>query len=102
MKNSDIDFKNTDVRKFRQTKMYFLRIIRRIGTKGEKDETGYINILGREISIDKQYINLFTLSEIDLKKMEIKITIEDTKTRNIIEVETQKFMLENVPDSYQT
>ena len=82
LKDSDIDFKNTDVRKFRQTKMYFLRIIRRIGTKGEKDETGYINILGREISIDKQYINLFTLFLIHSRSLTRRKNVQKSSARH--------------------
>ena len=54
------ELENRAVRKFRQKEIYFLRIVRRKGEKGEEDEKGFINILGRDISLDKSCINLFT------------------------------------------
>ena len=70
------ELENRAVRKFRQKKIYFLRIVRRKGEKGGEDEKGFINILGRDISLDKSYINLFTFNTIDLEKMDIWIFLE--------------------------
>ena len=54
------ELENRAVRKFRQKEIYFLRIVRRKGEKAGEDEKGFINILGRDISLDKSCINLFT------------------------------------------
>ena len=44
-------------------KIYFLRIVRRIGDKEDENERGYINILGKEINLSKDLINLFVFSD---------------------------------------
>jgi len=72
-----IDFENRKLNKLKKSKIYFLRVVRRKGDKGQKKESGFINILGVEIIIPKSYINLYTFSIIDLKKARISINVEE-------------------------
>ena len=89
----DIDFENKEVSKLRQTKIYFLRIVRR---KGEKEEErGFINILGEEIIVGKDLINLFTFSIIDVKEGTVSINIED-EGGELSEIKRRKFQIKNV------
>lgn len=89
----DIDFENKQVSKLRQTKIYFLRIVRR---KGEKEEeNGFINILGSEIIVGKDLINLFTFSIIDVKEGTVSINIED-EGGELEEIKRRKFQIKNI------
>ncbi len=72
-----IDLENRKKYKFKKNKIYFLRIVRRKGDKGEKNEKGFINVLGIDIILPKSCINLYTFSIIDLKKEKISINTED-------------------------
>ena len=94
------ELKNREVKKFREKKIHFLRIVRRKGEKGGKDEMGFINILGNDILLDTSYINLFTFNTIDLDKMELSIKIE--KNDGCLEViEERNFTVKNVLGLYQ-
>ncbi|MCW3130135.1 MAG: hypothetical protein N2V75_08585, partial [Methanophagales archaeon] len=95
------ELENRAVRKFRQKKIYFLRIVRRKGEKGGEDEKGFINILGRDISLDKSYINLFTFNTIDLEKMDLSVKIEK-EDGSVDEIKRQKFVVKNVLGLYQS
>ena len=89
------ELKNREVRRFREKKIYFLRIVRRKGEKGGKDEKGFINILGKDLLLDTCYINLFTFNTIELDKMELSIKIE--KKDGCLEViEERNFTVKNV------
>jgi hypothetical protein len=101
MTDSRLDeLENRAVKKFRQKKIYFLRIVRRKGKKGREDEKGFINILGREISLDTSYINLFTFNTIDLKKMDLSVEIEK-EDGSVDEIKRQKFVVKNVLGLFQ-
>lgn len=89
------ELENRTVKQFRQKKIYFLRIIRRKGEKSGKDEKGFINILGRDIPLDKSYINLFTFSTIDLEKMDLSVKIEK-EDGSVDEIKRKKFVVKNV------
>lgn len=67
---TDIDFENKEVKNFKETKIYFLRIVRRKGEKAGENEYGFINILKQEIKLPKNLINLFVfcILDIELKK----------------------------------
>ncbi|CEG13940.1 conserved hypothetical protein [groundwater metagenome] len=61
----DIDFENKEVKKFKETKIYFLRIVRRKGEKAGENECGFIDILKQEIKLPKNLINLFVYCILD-------------------------------------
>lgn len=69
----DRDLTNKKVSEMKQKKIYFLRKVQRKGKKGTDEETGVINILKKEIKIDKKYINLFTFCTISLDTMRLKV-----------------------------
>ena len=89
------ELKNREVKRFREKKIYFLRIVRRKGEKGGKDEKGVINILGKDLLLDTSYINLFTFNTIDLDKMELSIKIEK-KDGGLEVIEERNFTVKNV------
>lgn len=91
----DVDFSNKQVNKFRAHKIYFLRIVRRIGEKKDKSERGYINILGKEIILGKDLINLFVFCELNLKEEKLVINIED-ESGHLIEIKRIKFKIKNI------
>lgn len=89
------ELKNREVKRFREKKIYFLRIVRRQGEKGGEDEKGFINILGKNLFLDKSYINLFTFNTIDLEKMVLCVKME--KQDGCLEViEERNFTVKNV------
>ncbi len=45
------NLENNQVSKFKADSIYFLRIVRRKGEKGESNEMGFIEILGKEIRL---------------------------------------------------
>jgi len=73
----DIDLENKNIYKFKKSKIYFLRVVRRKGDKGEKNEKGFINIMGRDMMMPRSYINLYTFCIIDLKKERVSINVEE-------------------------
>ena len=73
------DFKQTVKKKF-IPKIYF---IRKVG-HDEKKEKGEINILNEKINLPKEYVNLFTLSEWNLKAETLKILFEKEQKKQII------------------
>ncbi|HHC80565.1 MAG TPA: transposase [Flavobacteriia bacterium] len=85
------DFKNQDlankqVKKFRTKDIYFLRIVRRKGNKNGKNEKGVINILGEEITLKKDLINLFVFCQLSLERKKIFISTEsDGKLQRVKE-----------------
>jgi len=99
-KNKISDFKdknlfNKEIKKFKTNDIYFLRIVRRKGEKGDKNETGFINILGEEIILNQDIINLFVFCRIDLKNKKLIISTEN-ETRKLQKVKTQKFEIKNI------
>jgi hypothetical protein len=91
----ELDFGNKQVSKFRQRKIYFLRIVRRKGEKAEANERGFIDILGEEISLGKDMINLFTFNVIDVKKGVISVNIENEKGE-LLEVKRRNIQINNI------
>lgn len=94
------ELENREVKRFKEKKIYFLRIVRRKGEKGGKDEKGFINILGRDIFLDKSYINLFTFNTIGLDEMELSVKIEK-EDGALEEIEKKSFIVKNAPSLYQ-
>ncbi len=94
------DFKKSNlfskkVNDFREKNIYFLRIVRRIGEKGEESEKGFINILGEVITLNQDIINLFVFCKIDLKNKEIIISTED-ETGKLHKIKKAKFEIKNI------
>ena len=93
------DFKNTElenkeVGKFKTKDIYFLRIVRRKGDKDGENEKGFINILGEEIILKKDLINLFVFCRISLERKRLFISIEtDGKLKQVV---TKKYEIRNV------
>ncbi len=90
-----INFRNNKVGNFRQTKVYYLRIVRREEEKGDKKEKGFIEILGNKFFLGKDLINQFTFSVLDIKKEEISINIE-TENKRLLEVGKKMIKLKNI------
>jgi transposase len=89
------DLLNKDVSKFKTKDIYFLRIVRRKGEKGGNNETGFINILGKEITLKQDIINLFVFCRIDLVTKKIIISTE-LETGKLEEVTTLNFEIKNI------
>jgi len=91
----NIDFTNKYVEKFKTKDIYFLRIVRRKGDKNDEKEKGFINILGEEIVLNKDIINLFVFCRLSVPD---KIIIISTENENgkLQNVKTQKFEIKNV------
>lgn len=89
------DLVNKDVSKFKTKDIYFLRIVRRKGEKGGDSETGFINILGKEIILNQDIINLFVFCRINLRTKKIIISTE-LETGKLKEVKTQNFKIKNI------
>ena len=89
------DLLNKDVSKFKTKDIYFLRIVRRKGEKGGDKETGFINILGKEITLKQDIINLFVFCRINLETKKIIISTE-LETGKLEEVTTQNFEIKNI------
>jgi len=94
------ELKNREVKRFREKKIHFLRIVRRKGEKEGTDEKGYINILEKDILLDKSYINLFTFDTIDLEKMELSVKVEKEEG-DVEEIKRENFVVKNVLISSQ-
>jgi hypothetical protein len=90
-----IDFSNKQINKFKAHKIYFLRIVRRKGDKGGENEKGYINILGKEIILRQDLINLFVFCEINLKAGKLVINTENDSGQ-LIEIKQIKFNIKNI------
>ncbi len=91
----DSDLLNKKVSKFKTKDIYFLRIVRRKGEKDEDNETGFINILGKEITLNQDLINLFVFCRIDLTTKKIVISTE-LETGKLEEVTRQNFEIKNI------
>jgi hypothetical protein len=89
------ELKNREVKRFREKKIYFLRIVRRHGEKGGEDEKGFISILGKNLLFDKSYINLFTFNTIDLEKMVLCVKMEK-QDGSLEMIEERNFTVKNV------
>jgi len=90
-----INFDNKQINKFKTYKIYFLRIVRRTGDKGDENERGYINILGKEINLGKDLINLFVFCEIALKEQKLIISTE-TENGQLVKIKEQKMKIRNI------
>ena len=90
-----INFDNKQVDKFKTYKIYFLRIVRRIGDKEDENERGYINILGKEINLSKDLINLFVFCELNIKEEKLLIKTENEGGK-LTEIKQIKFKIKNV------
>ncbi len=90
-----IDFSNKQIDKFNAHKIYFLRIVRRQGDKGGENEKGYINILGKEIMLRQDLINLFVFCELNLKAGKLIINTENDRGQ-LIKIKQIKFSIKNI------
>ena len=73
------NFKQIAKKKF-IPKIYFIRKV----CEGQKSKKGEINILNEKINLPKSYINLFTLSEWNLKTEILKVLFEKEQKKKII------------------
>ena len=88
------DLANKEVKKFKAKDIFFLRIVRRKGDKDGKNERGFINILGEEITLKKGLINLFVFCRISLERKKIIISTEANDV--LQEVATKNFIIKNL------
>lgn len=89
-----VDLSNKEVKNFREKNIYFLRIVRRKGDKDDKNEQGFIKILGQDLILKKDLINLFVFCRLSLEREQIIISTEGEKR---LKVEaTRKFKVENL------
>lgn len=91
----NVDLENKNVKEFKVYEIYFLRVVRRKGEKDGGDEIGFVNVLGREIRLRKDLINLFVFCTLDLKssKLVMETELDDGLLKKIKSV---KFVVENV------
>lgn len=92
---SQEELENREVCKFKNTEIYFLRIVRRKGEKGSEKEKGFINILGREILLKQDIINLFVFCKLDVKTKELTISLEDDNGM-LHKINKIKFEIKNI------
>ncbi len=78
--NSETEIYNKE--RFRSHEIYLIRKVEPAETKNGK-EKGVITIYSKEIKLPIKYINLFTLSKINLKKQELKIFFETKEKKEI-------------------
>jgi hypothetical protein len=90
-----IDIKNNQVNKFKTDKIYFLRIVRRLGEKGEENEKGFIELLGVKIIIPQDLINLFVFCELKIKAQKLIISTEN-ESGQLLKIKEQKMKLKNI------
>lgn len=91
----NINFENRNVEKFKSNNIYFLRIVRRKNEKDSENEYGFINVLGVEIKLPKDLINLFVLCILDIKSKKLSIKNE-LDTGLLKEIKSIKFKIENI------
>ncbi|CEG13695.1 conserved hypothetical protein [groundwater metagenome] len=91
----DIDFENKEVKKFKETKIYFLRIVRLKGKKEDENEFGFIDILKQEIKLPKNLINLFVYCILDTISETLSIHTEG-EYRKLNEIKTINFKIKNI------
>jgi len=83
------------VKNFKETKIYFLRIVRRkVGKRDDKEE-GFIDILKQEIKLPKDLINLFVYCILDIKAKELFIHAEGEDGK-LNEIKTINFKIKNI------
>lgn len=92
---SGINFENRKVNKFMAHNVYFLRIVRRKNEKGSDNEYGFINVLGKEIKLPKDLINLFVFCVLDFKSKKLSIKNE-LDTGLLKEIKFIKFKIKNI------
>jgi hypothetical protein len=92
---NDVDLENNHVKKFKTQVIHFLRIVRRKGEKGSNEEYGFINILNKEMKIQKDLINLFVFCTLDLnsQKLIISSEMDDGLLKDIKSI---KFKIRNI------
>ena len=86
---------NKQIDKFKAHKIYFLRIVRRKGDKDSEKEKGYISILGKEIILRQDLINLFVFCELNIKKGILVINTEN-EDKQLIEIKQINFKIQNI------
>ena len=90
-----IDLENKEVKNFKETNIYFLRIVRRKGEKGDEKEEGFIDILKQEIEMPKDLINLFVYCILDVKSKKMSIYSEGDDGK-LSKIKTINFKIKNI------
>ena len=90
-----LDLENKHVSKFKADSIYFLRIVRRKGEKGGRDERGFIDLLGTKIHLKIDLINLFVLCELKINDQNLIISTENDKG-NLLKIKEQPMKLKNI------
>ncbi len=72
-----------------------MRIVRRKGEKVESNETGFIELLGKEILLQPDLINLFVFCELKIKLQKLIISTEN-ESGQLIKIKEQKMKLKNI------
>jgi len=91
----EVDLENKQVSKFKADSIYFLRIVRRKGEKAESNETGFIELLGKEILLQPDLINLFVFCELKIKSQKLIISTEN-ESGQLLKIKEQKIKLKNI------
>lgn len=92
-----IDFSNRNVNKFLESNIYFLRIVNAAESTqcSTKTDHGTINILGRWISLDAKFINLFVFCELNLKSKKLFIYQEIDSGEKVL-IKQVEYVVNNV------
>lgn len=91
----EVNLENKQVSKFKADSIYFLRIVRRKGEKGENNETGFIELLGKEIRLKPDLINLIVFCELKIKAQKLIINTEN-ESGQLLKIKEQKMKLKNI------
>jgi len=91
----DENLENNQVSGFKADSIYFLRIVRRKGEKGGDDEKGFIELLGTEILLPQDLINLFVFCELKIKSQRLIISTENDRGQ-LHKIKSQKMKLKNI------
>lgn len=92
---ADANYENRKVNKFKMNNIYFLRIVRRKNEKGSDNEYGFINILGKEIRLPRDLINLFVFCVLNIKSKILSINNE-LDNGLLKEIKSIRFKIENI------
>lgn len=90
-----VELENKQVKKFKADSIYFLRIVRRKGTKGESNEKGFIQLLGKEILLPQDVINLFVFCELKIKAQKLIVSTENDSGQ-LLKIKELKMKLKNI------
>ncbi len=80
------DIENRNIDQLPESRIYFLRIVRKVAGQNGGPETGYVDILGIDIELTPELIGYRVLGKLNLKSKTLTVSLHNQNGRDLLKI----------------